>query len=292
MTDLVRTLLLVAAFAAACAAVLTRIAGPEAFAPGLLAGMALGLALLAASGPLMLGWYRARPADETSAPELVRVMRELAARAALPVPRVWLVDDPAPSAFSTGLLQRRSAVAVTTGLVGLLSERELRAVLAHELAHIRRRDTCAASLCVALAGVLPLLALAAFAAFAVFAPGTPVDDGHEPQTWLLAALAPVAAAFVVLVLDRAREFEADRWAAGLCNDPAALAEALGKIEAAGAHTTLRGAVRHPQTRALLIVPPPSTRPWSRWFASQPSAEGRIERLRELASSSGPSRAQV
>lgn len=300
MNDFVRTLLPLAAFAAACAAVLARIAGPEAFLPGLAAGFAAGVALLLGSGPLVLALYRARPADETSAPALVRTMRELSGRAGLPAPRVWLIEDAAPSAFATGLLRSRSTVAVTTGLVALLSERELRAVLAHELAHIRRRDTCATSLSVALAGVLPLLALAAFAAFALFAPGSPEPEDLQPiQVWLLAALAPVAAAFVVLVLDRAREFEADRWAAALCGDPAALAEALSKIEAAGLDAPPpRGALRHPRTQALLIVPPQAdaaSRPWTRWFASQPSAEGRIERLRELAAapgSPGGPRAQV
>lgn len=274
MTPLPRTLLLLAAPVAACVALALRLGGPAAVPLGLALALAVSLLLLFGAGPLVLRLYRARPADETSAPGVVRLMRELSAQAGLPAPAVWIVEERAPSAFSTGLGPRRAAVALTTGLLALLSERELRAVLAHELAHIRRRDSRAASLCVALAGVLPLLALLAF--------GDDDDDSGGARPWLQAALALVAAAVLLLVLDRSREFEADRWAATLCGDPVALADALAKIERAAARVPLRAAERHPQTAALLIVPPHAAPGWRALLAGQPSAEGRIRRLRALA----------
>lgn len=278
MNDLIRTPLLLAALVGACLVVGLRVAGPAALPLVLALAAGLSLALLFGAGPLLLRLYRAQPADETSAPALVRLTRELAGQAGMPVPRVWIVDDPAPGAFSIGLVPRRAAVAITNGLLSLLTERELRAVLAHELAHIRRHDTRAASLCVALAGALPLLALALLG----LGGGDDEDEAPAgPQAWLFAALAALAALIVRVSLDREREFEADRWAAGLCRDPHALADALAKIERAAARRTQRAAERHPQTAALLIVPPVSEG-WRGLLASQPSAEGRIERLRALA----------
>ena len=279
MNDLFRTLLLLSTFVAVCVALALRIGGPAVLPMALATGGVLALVLLFGAGPLLLRLYRAQPADETSAPGLVRLMRELAAQAGLPAPRVWIIEERSPSAFATCVAPRGAAVALTTGLLALLTERELRAVLAHELAHIRRRDTRAASLCVTLAGALPLLALAALA---VLGGGDDDDEAPAgPQAWLLAALAPLAAAIVLLALDRGREYEADRWAAELCGDPAALADALGKIERAGECLPLRAAERHPQTAALLIVPPGMARGWRRLLASQPSAAGRIQRLRAL-----------
>lgn len=284
MREVARTSMLIAAFGVGCALLAGEVAGPGAFTPALLGALAFGVALMLGAGPLLLRLYRARPADETSAPGVVKLMRELSGRVALPSPRVWIIDDPAPAAFATGPVPRRAAVALTTGLLALLTERELRAVLAHELAHIQRRDTRAATLCVAIAGVLPMLAMAGLGLV-----GLGEGDDDEPEGgagWVWAGLAALAALVVLVVLDREREFEADRWAAALCGDPAALASALAKIERAACNVP-RAALRHPQTMALLTLVPGDAQGWRRLLTPQPSVEGRIARLRAQASPPGP-----
>lgn len=279
MRETARTSLLIAAFGGGCAVLAVEAAGPAAFAPALVLSLGMGVVMMIGAGPLLLRLYRARAADETSAPGVVRLMRELSGRVALPAPRVWIIDDPAPAAFATGLGPRRAAVALTTGLLSLLNERELRAVLAHELAHIQRRDTRAASLCVAIAGVVPMLALAALGLVGL-------DDaenegpGAGGLSWLWAGFATLAGLVVLLVLDREREFAADQWAAALCGDAEALASALRRLERAAGRVP-RGALRHPQTAALLTLAPGDAQGWRALLAPQPSAEGRIARLRAL-----------
>lgn len=272
MNPTVRIALLTAALAAGVAAALVALAGPTALWPAAAAGVAVGVGATLGAGALLRRLYRARPVDATSAPALVGIVRSLAAAAGVPAPRLWLVDDAAPAAFATGVTPRRAAVVLTTGLVALLPERELRAVVAHELAHIRRRDTGAAALCVALAGALPMLALAI--AGALMVADDDADDGAAPA-WLLAALAPITAVLLALALDAAREFDADREAGRLCGDPHALADALARVERAAARRRPRAAERHPQTAALLVVP--AGRP-----GVDPSTALRIQRLRAQA----------
>jgi heat shock protein HtpX len=274
MTSVVRTSLLLAALAAAVAAGVVALAGPALLGPALVGGALLGVAIVLGAGALLRRLYGARPADESSAPGVVRLVREIAGVAGLPVPRVWLVDDSAPAAFATGVVPRRAAIVLTTGLVALLSERELRAVIAHELAHIRRHDTGTAALCVALVGLLPLLALAGLRALDDDAAG----DGDDSPPWLLGALAPLAAVLLNLVLSVTREYDADRLAGRWCGDPSALADALARIERVAARRPLRAAMRHPQTGLLLTVPTGLRPGWPHWLAAQPSIEGRIERL--------------
>lgn len=272
MNPTVRIALLCAALAAGVAAVLVALAGPSALGPAVAAGAAVGAGVTLGAGALLRRLYRARPVDATSAPALAGIVQALAAAAAVPAPRLWLVDDPAPAAFATGVVPSRAAVVLTTGLVALLPERELRAVIAHEIAHIRRRDTGAAALCVALAGALPMLALAIAGALMLGDDDT--EDGAAPA-WLLAALAPLTAALLALALDAAREFDADREAGRLCGDPQALADALARVERAATRRGPRAAERHPQTAALLVVP--AGRP-----GGHPSTALRIERLRAQA----------
>lgn len=283
MNPALRVTLLSAALAAGVAATVRALGGPGALWPAAITGVALALFVTLGAGALVRRLYRARPVDASSAPGVVRIVDELAGAAQVPAPRVWMVDDAAPGAFATGILPRRATIVLTTGLLALLSERELRAVVAHEIAHIRRRDTGAATLCVVLAGVLPLLALALAGATAI---GDDEDDGAAPE-WLLAGLAPLTAAMLGLALDAAREFDADREAGRLCGDPQALADALTRIERAAAQRRLRAAERHPQTAVLLVVPtgPQARRPQSRTALA--STRLRIERLRAQAMAPGP-----
>lgn len=282
MNPALRIALLSAALAAGVAVAVRALAGPDALWQSALAGTAVALFVAFGAGALVRRLYRARPVDASSAPGVVRIVDDLAAAAGIPAPRVWLVDDAAPGAFATGLVPRRAAIVLTTGLVALLGERELRAVVAHELAHIRRHDTGAATLCVALAGVLPLLALALFGAVTI---GDEDEDGAAPA-WLLAGLAPLTAVMLGLALDAAREFDADREAGRLCGDPQALADALACIERAAVQRRLRAAERHPQTAALLVVPTGPQARGAHWPGALPNTGLRIERLRAQAAA-GP-----
>lgn len=270
VNPVLRISLLVALLAAALTALAVALFGDELRWPAAAAGTALALALMLGAGALVRRLYRARRVDATSAPGLTRVVAQIAAAAGVPPPSLWLVDDAAPGAFATGALPRRASIVLTTGLVAMLPERELRAVIAHEIAHIRRHDTGAAALCVALAGALPLLLLGAF--------GADVDDDEDgAPAWLLAAMAPFAAALLHLAFGAAREFDADRLAARWCGDPGALADALARIER-HAHRLPRGAQRHPPTAALLTVAAAPRPGWPRWVAAHPSTELRIARL--------------
>lgn len=277
MNPVLRISLLVALLAAALTALAVAVLGAEVLWPAAVAGTGAALALMLGAGALVRRLYRARPVDATSAPGLTRVVAEIAAAAEVPPPALWLVDDAAPGAFATGALPRRASIVLTTGLVAMLPERELRAVIAHEVAHIRRHDTGAAALCVALAGALPLLLLGAFGV---------EDDEEGTPAWLLAALAPFAAALLHLAFGAAREFDADRLAARWCGDPGALADALARIER-HAQRVPRGAQRHPPTAALLTVAAAPRPGWPRWVAAHPSTERRIARLQAQSAGREP-----
>lgn len=280
MNPVFRISLVLALLAAALTALGVAVLGAEALWPAVLLGTVLSLALTLGAGALVRRLYRARRVDASTAPGLSRVVAEVASAAGVPAPSLWLVDDAAPGAFATGALPQRASLVLTTGLVALLPERELRGVIAHEIAHIRRHDTGGAALCVALAGALPLLLLGAFGA------GVDDDEGDAPA-WLLAALAPFAAALLHLAFGAAREFDADRLAARWCGDPGALADALARIERHAEHRLPRGTQRHPPTAALLTVAAAPRPGWPRWVAAHPSTERRIARLHAQAGGREP-----
>lgn len=283
MNPTLRITLLSGVLAGGVALAVRALAGPNALWPAAITGIAVSLCVTLGAGALVRRLYRARPVDASSAPGVVRVVDELAAAAGIPAPRVWLVDDAACGAFATGVVPRRAAIVLTTGLVALLGERELRAVIAHELAHIRHRDTGAAALCVVLAGTLPLLAMALFGAASI---GDDDEDAAAPD-WLLAALAPLTAMLLGLALDAAREFDADLEAGRLCGDPQALADALARIERAAAQRRPRAAERHPLTAALLVVPAAPPAPGLPRAGALPSTGLRIARLRAQVAAADP-----
>jgi heat shock protein HtpX len=277
MESLFRTALLLAAAAAAGAAAGAIWVGGAGIAAGGACGLLLAALALAAAGPLWLRVYRARAVDETLAPQLVRTVHELAARAGIAPPAVYLIDDPAPTALATGLPWRRSAVALSTGLLSLLSEKELRATVAHALAQVRRGDVRAVALGALLSGVVVALALAALVDDGAEAAG---DDGagmpgfSSAMFWLLA---PLAALPLWLAAGRTRVFDADRCGACIAGDPGALADALYKI---GRMAAVPAPVhRHPYTAPLLIAVPGIGAGWRRWLAGHPSTAERISRLR-------------
>jgi heat shock protein HtpX len=257
--------------------------------------LALGMNVLAYwnSDRLALRIHRARLVDETSAPRLHALVRDLAGRAGLPSPRLYLMDTDQPNAFATGRNPRNGAVAVTTGLMERLDDDELAGVLAHELAHIGNRDTLTMTVTATLAGAIGMLAQ-----FALFLGGGRRNNPLGAVGVLLTViLAPLAAMLVQMAISRGREYEADRVGAGILGDPLPLATALAKIDrAAGAIENL-AAEAAPATAHLFIVNPLHGHAMDSLFATHPSTENRIRRLHEMAGTlepampaSGPRRA--
>jgi len=178
------------------------------------------------SDQMVLRMYNAQEVDAGSAPQFYCMVRELAQRAGMPMPKVYLIDEAQPNAFATGRNPEHAAVAATTGILQLLSARELRGVMAHELAHVRHRDILISTISATMAG-----AISALANFAVFFGGRDTDGrpSNPLAGVLVAVLAPLAAGLIQMAISRAREFEADRGGAEICGDPNALADALMRI---------------------------------------------------------------
>lgn len=247
--------------------------------------LALGFALLMNVGAywfsdqLVLKMYNAREVDAATAPELYTMVEALADKAAMPMPRVYIIDEEAPNAFATGRSPEHAAVAATTGLLRLLSARETRGVMAHELAHVLHRDILISTISATMAG-----AISALANFALFFGGR--DSEGRPVNPVVSIavmiLAPVAASLIQMAISRAREFEADRGGAEISEDPEALASALQKIDHYVRGLAFPAAERHPETAQMMIMNPLSGRGVAGLFATHPATEDRIDRLRQLA----------
>lgn len=228
---------------------------------------------------LALRAMRARPISEIERPELYRLVRELATAARQPMPRLYLSPTPSPNAFATGRGPRSAAVCCTTGLLRTLDERELRGVLAHELAHIRARDTLLCSVAATLAALIVSLT-----ALALLLPLGDSEDDDVPTLLgglLLLLLGPLAALVVHLGVGRAREYRADREAAKLTGDPLGLAAALHKLDV-GARVHPLPAERRLMATAHLMTAHPFPHGMGRLFAAHPPTGERVRRLRALA----------
>jgi heat shock protein HtpX len=247
--------------------------------------LALGFALLMNVGAywfsdkLVLRMYNAQQVDGSTAPELYNMVSELAEKAGLPMPRVYIIDDQAPNAFATGRNPENAAVAATTGIMRLLSAREMRGVMAHELAHVAHRDILISTISATMAG-----AISALANFAMLFGGR--DSEGRPSNPIASIavmlLAPLAASLIQMAISRAREFEADRGGAEISGDPLALASALEKIDHYARGIPFEAAERHPETAQMMIMNPLSARGVAGLFSTHPATEDRIARLREFA----------
>lgn len=249
-------------------------------------GMLLALALGGAmnifaywfSDKMVLSMYNAREVDEASAPQLYGVVRELSQRAGLPMPRVYLIDEAQPNAFATGRNPEHAAVAATTGILRILSTRELRGVMAHELTHVKHRDILISTIAATVAG-----AISAIAQFGFLFGGRGDDERPNPLVGLIVMiLAPIAAMLIQMAISRAREFEADRGGAEISGDPNALADALAKMERYAKGLPLEAAEAHPATAQMMIVNPLSGDGIRNLFSTHPATEERIARLRAMA----------
>lgn len=221
---------------------------------------------------IVLRMHRAREVDAASAPEFHAMVADLARRAELPMPKVYLVDDETPNAFATGRNPQHAAVAATTGLIRMLSREELAGVMAHELAHVKNRDTLVMTMVATIAGAISMLAN--FGLF--FRSG---DDRSAGIAGLLAVfIAPFAAMIVQMAISRTREYGADAGGAAISGNPRALASALAKIAGPAARHPTEAAMRNPATAQLYIVPVGV----SEMFSTHPATEKRIEALLDMA----------
>ena len=255
------------------------IGGREGMLMALLLGGGMNFFAYWFSDKMVLRMYNAQPVDETSSPYLYNMVRELAGRAQLAMPRVYLIDEAQPNAFATGRNPENAAVAATTGIVSLLSERELRGVMAHELAHVKHRDILTSTIAATLAG-----AISALANFAMFFGGR--DEEGRPAnavvSIIVAIIAPLAAMLIQMAISRAREFEADRGGAEISGDPLALASALGKIDAYARGIPFPTAEAHPATAQMMIMNPLAGGGVDTLFSTHPKTAERIARLEAMA----------
>ena len=287
MRNHIRTFMLLAALTALFVGVVYLIAGPAGMAMALLFGLGMNLISYWNSDKIVLSLYRAQPVDLQHPDTLVRTyvsdVLDLARRANLPAPKVYLIDEDQPNAFATGRDPEHAAVAATRGLLTLLDRREIKGVMAHELAHIRNRDTLTMTVTAAIAGAISALANIAF-----FFGG----DRDRPTgligTIALAILAPIAAALVQMAISRGREYEADKGGAEISNDPQALAAALQKIEAYAKGLPNFEAERNPATSHMFIINPLSGSGADNLFSTHPATENRVAALLALAGSRRPS----
>jgi heat shock protein HtpX len=211
------------------------------------------------------------------------MVRELATKAGIPMPKVYLIDEDAPNAFATGRNPDHAAVAATTGIIRVLSARELRGVMAHELAHVKHRDILISTISATMAGAIGMLAN-----FGMLFGGR--DSEGRPSNPIagiaVAILAPLAASLIQMAISRAREFEADRGGAEISGDPQALASALQKIQRVAQGLPLEAAERHPETAQMMIMNPLSGGGLRGLFSTHPATEDRVAALMDLARAMG------
>jgi heat shock protein HtpX len=279
MFNLLKTAVLMAAITALFMALGSVLGGRQGMMIALVVALGMNFFSYWFSDKLVLKMYNAQEVDESSAPQFYRMVRELAQKAQLPMPKVYVIEEDAPNAFATGRNPEHAAVAATTGIMRVLSDRELRGVMAHELAHVRHRDILISTVSATMAGAISMLAN-----FAMFFGGR--DSEGRPSNpiagILVAILAPLAASLIQMAISRAREFEADRGGAAISGDPQALASALQKIEAYARGTPLEAAERNPATAQMMIINPLSGGGLRGMFSTHPSTEERVERLMLMA----------
>ena len=237
------------------------------------------------SDRMVLSMHGAQEVDARTAPDLYRLVQELAGRAQLPMPRVYLMDNPQPNAFATGRDPDHAAVAVTTGLMNALSREEVAGVVAHELAHIKNRDTLIMTITATIAGAISMLAQ-----FGMFFSGN--RDNNNGMgiigTLAMVILAPIAAMIVQMAISRTREYSADRLGAQIAGEPMWLVSGLQRIENAAHQIPNETAEHNPATAHMFIINPLSGQRMDNLFSTHPATENRIAALMQLAAEMGRS----
>ncbi len=236
------------------------------------------------SDRLVLRMHNTEPVTQASAPELHAMVADLARRAEIPTPAIYIMRDAQPNAFATGRNPENAAVAVTTGLLETLTHDEVAGVIAHELAHIKNRDTLTMTVAATVAGAISMLAQ--FGMFTGGAQGR--EQGGLGAVGVIFAVlfAPLAAMLIQMTISRTREYSADRDGAAISGQPLALASALAKISSRAGRIEMTSAERNPASASLFIVNPLSGRPMDNLFATHPSTANRIAALERLATEMG------
>lgn len=230
------------------------------------------------SDKMVLAHYNAQQVDERTAPELYGLVTELAKKANLPMPKVYIIDSPIPNAFATGRDPEHAAVAVNSSLVDLLSRDEIEGVLAHELSHVKNRDILVSTIAATMAG-----AISTIAQWGMFLGGGRDEDGESRNpiaSILVMLLAPLAAMLIQMAVSRSREYMADKSGGEICGNPDALADALLKLEAYSRRGVMPAATE--ATAHMFIVNPFTAADVQKMFSTHPSTEERVRLLREQA----------
>ena len=227
------------------------------------------------SDKAVLKMYNAQEitAENSQFRNFYNMVKELAENAQLPMPKVYIIDEAQPNAFATGRNPENAAVAATTGIMRTLTERELRGVMAHELAHVKHRDTLISTISATLAG-----AISSIGSFGMLLGGGRERGVHPAVAILIMILAPIAAMLIQMAISRAREFEADKAGAEISRDPKALASALEKISGSAKRITNEVAEEHPETGQMMIINPLSGGGLRGLFSTHPQTEERVARL--------------
>ncbi|MDP3698285.1 MAG: zinc metalloprotease HtpX [Nanoarchaeota archaeon] len=236
------------------------------------------------SDKIVLWMYRAKEAEKKTYAKLYSMVKEIAGKAHLPMPKVYIIDTPQSNAFATGRNPEHAAVAVTTGILQLLDEKELRAVLSHELGHVKNRDILISTVAATIAGVISYIAM--MARWAAIFGGMNRDNenqgsGNVLELLLLAIIAPIMAMIIQLAITRSREYLADETGAHLSKDPLALASALQKIEKSVHNHPFARMGKTEATAHLFISNPLKASAFLELFSTHPSTENRVKRLKEM-----------
>nr|NIR47851.1 zinc metalloprotease HtpX [candidate division KSB1 bacterium]NIR71498.1 zinc metalloprotease HtpX [candidate division KSB1 bacterium]NIS23419.1 zinc metalloprotease HtpX [candidate division KSB1 bacterium]NIT70313.1 zinc metalloprotease HtpX [candidate division KSB1 bacterium]NIU24037.1 zinc metalloprotease HtpX [candidate division KSB1 bacterium] len=226
------------------------------------------------SDKMILKMYRAQEVTEAQAPQLYTMVRRLAQRARLPMPKLYVIPTDTPNAFATGRDPEHAAVAVTDGIMRTLNEEELEGVISHELAHVKHRDILIGSIAATIAGAINMLYY-----FGLFFGGGDDDEGNPIVSLLMLIIAPIAAMLIQMAISRSREYAADRGGAEICGKPLALASALENLERGVARRPMQA---NPTSAHMFIVNPLRGGGLSSMFSTHPSTQERVRRLREMA----------
>ncbi|WP_036300925.1 zinc metalloprotease HtpX [Methylotenera sp. L2L1] len=279
-----KTAVLMAAIVALFGMVGAAIGGAGGMMIALLLAGAMNIYAYWFSDKAVLKMYGAQEvtADNLQFRHYYQMVRQLAENAQLPMPKVYVINESQPNAFATGRNPENAAVAATAGIMQILSERELRGVMAHELAHVKNRDTLISTISATVAG-----AIASIAQFGMLLGGGRDNSGERsvnPVVGILVMLlAPLAASLIQMAISRAREFEADKAGAEISGDPKALASALEKIHHYAHQVTNQTAEAHPETAQMMIINPLSGISFDRLFSTHPRTEERVARLMAMTS---------
>jgi heat shock protein HtpX len=285
MANLMKTGVLLAALTVLLVLIGGALGGQHGMLLAFVLAMVMNLGSYWFSDRIVLAMYGAQPVDEAQAPALHRIVRTLATRAGIPMPRVYIIAQETPNAFATGRSPQHAAVAVTEGILRVMSEEELEGVLAHELSHVRNRDTLIMAIAATLAGTITYMAHMAQWAM-IFGGGRRDSDedsggGGVIGGLLMIVLAPLAATLIQLAVSRSREFQADASGAQMAGQPWGLAKALEKLDVASRMAPMQAT---PATAHLFIVNPLTGGGWTTLFSTHPPIAERVARLRAMSGS--------